>query len=172
LLQTLYLLNDGEILNEVTRRDGWIARLERQFDPNPRPAKPVANAGPAINRFTEQSARAQVVKNLGRKIAELRTAGKTEDAGRLERVQKAAERAPQPVLQAPAPRSAPSPGSPGPADLRHWIEEAYLRTVCRLPSDQERARSEEYLRGAPTPARGMRDVLWALLNTDEFIVNH
>lgn len=52
------------------------------------------------------------------------------------------------------------------------IREAYLRTLSRLPTVSESKRSEAYLKGAPKLQTGMRDLLWALLNTKEFITNH
>jgi hypothetical protein len=52
------------------------------------------------------------------------------------------------------------------------IEEAYLRCVSRKPTDQEMERCRQYLRAAPNVSAGVRDVLWALLNTKEFITNH
>ncbi|MGC3969421.1 MAG: hypothetical protein QM775_19295 [Pirellulales bacterium] len=55
------------------------------------------------------------------------------------------------------------------ADL---INEAYLRTFTRYPSKDELATAEEYVKTAETPAVGLRDLVWALLNTKEFVVNH
>lgn len=52
------------------------------------------------------------------------------------------------------------------------IEEAYLRCVSRPPTDRELERCRQYLRAAPNASTGVRDVLWALLNTKEFITNH
>src|SRR5262249_17703046 len=56
-----------------------------------------------------------------------------------------------------------------PADA---IEEAYLRTLNRLPDAREAAVAARYLADAGEPAKGIRDLLWALLNTKEFITNH
>jgi hypothetical protein len=52
------------------------------------------------------------------------------------------------------------------------IEEAYLRTLNRLPDEREAAVAARYLTGSDEPAKGIRDLLWALLNTKEFITNH
>jgi hypothetical protein len=51
------------------------------------------------------------------------------------------------------------------------IVEAYLRTVGRLPNDRELKTAGEYLAEAEDMASGMKDLLWALLNTKEFVVN-
>lgn len=52
------------------------------------------------------------------------------------------------------------------------IDELYLATLSRLPTAQERERVREALTSAPTRAEGFEDLLWALLNTAEFISNH
>ncbi len=52
------------------------------------------------------------------------------------------------------------------------IEEAYLRCFSRLPESAERARCRRHLENAADLREGMRDLLWALLNTKEFLMNH
>jgi hypothetical protein len=52
------------------------------------------------------------------------------------------------------------------------IREAYLRTLSRLPEETELVRCRQHLAGARNPTDGLRDLLWALLNTQEFITNH
>ncbi|WP_197443157.1 DUF1549 domain-containing protein [Lignipirellula cremea] len=56
--------------------------------------------------------------------------------------------------------------------LEDAIAQAYLRTVSRQPTSQELTDCREFLRASTSPAEGLRDVLWALLNTQEFITNH
>ena len=55
-------------------------------------------------------------------------------------------------------------------DPEELIRGAYLRVLSRLPSEQEAGIARKYLEGRNTVA-GLRDLLWALLNTKEFIVN-
>lgn len=52
------------------------------------------------------------------------------------------------------------------------IREAWLRTFSRPPSDEELAIGRERLATTGDPLSGLRDVLWALLNSKEFILNH
>ena len=52
------------------------------------------------------------------------------------------------------------------------IREAFLRTVSRPPTEAELARGREHFTQVDGVSDGMRDLLWALLNTKEFIVNH
>jgi hypothetical protein len=58
------------------------------------------------------------------------------------------------------------------AKIEQFITQAYLRSLSRYPKDDELARSVNYVNTAEDTVGGVRDVLWALLNTKEFIVNH
>jgi hypothetical protein len=62
-------------------------------------------------------------------------------------------------------------GGDGPDDER-TVREAYLRTVSRPPTDREAEVALGYLRQAGDGPQALRDLLWALLNTKEFITNH
>ena len=59
----------------------------------------------------------------------------------------------------------------GPFDPDQVIREAYLRTLGRTPSGEEEEIARGYFRESGN-TKGMRDLLWALLNTKEFITNH
>ena len=48
----------------------------------------------------------------------------------------------------------------------------YLRTLSRYPNDQEFERALAYLDKSDNVANGLRDLVWAVVNTEEFIVNH
>lgn len=52
------------------------------------------------------------------------------------------------------------------------IDEIYLVTLSRLPSDAERKACMTYMSESPTPAEGLRGVMWSLLNTREFLLQH
>jgi len=52
------------------------------------------------------------------------------------------------------------------------VREAYLRVLSRYPKDDELDRALDHLQQAKGDRSGLRDLLWALLNTKEFITNH
>jgi hypothetical protein len=52
------------------------------------------------------------------------------------------------------------------------VEEMYLRTLSRFPDDEERRTAEQAIAKAGEPKRGYEDLLWALLNSKEFLYNH
>jgi len=52
------------------------------------------------------------------------------------------------------------------------VEELFLGTLSRFPTDAEKANALKYIATEKTRAYGLQDVLWALINTREFILNH
>ena len=59
-----------------------------------------------------------------------------------------------------------------PLDKRKLIDETWLRTVGRTANEQEQSRALKHLAESPSLAEGVSDLLWALLNTKEFLLNH
>jgi hypothetical protein len=57
-------------------------------------------------------------------------------------------------------------------DQPKLIRQVYLRTLSRLPTPDEVDRCTQYLAQADSPQAGAKGLLWALINTKEFIVNH
>lgn len=58
------------------------------------------------------------------------------------------------------------------SDDRKLIEELYLSTLSRLPSDEELASSLEFVQSTASRDAGMHDMLWTLLNLREFLFIH
>jgi hypothetical protein len=56
-------------------------------------------------------------------------------------------------------------------DDRRVVEAVYLATLCRLPTDEEAARSLKVLAGSPNKQESAQDLMWALLNTPAFLFN-
>ena len=52
------------------------------------------------------------------------------------------------------------------------IEELYLASVSRFPTKEEQAVALQALAGAKEKQKAAEDVLWALLNSKEFLFNH
>lgn len=52
------------------------------------------------------------------------------------------------------------------------IEEVFLATVSRLPGEAEHAACLKYVRQSASAAEGLRGVMWSLLNTREFLLQH
>jgi hypothetical protein len=58
------------------------------------------------------------------------------------------------------------------ARLDQILEELFLRTVSRPPTEEEMREARADLAKAGDPIDGVRDLLWVMLNTREFTVNH
>ncbi len=65
-----------------------------------------------------------------------------------------------------------SSGAPSREALEAVIGEVWLRTLGRKPRSEEVMRALEHYQQAGTVADGTRDLLWALINTKEFLLNH
>lgn len=165
LLQTIYLRNDQTMLGMLDRNGGWLRQIDSTVD-HSRPkleARQVrlSDALAASERQMQAAQSAgdpQRVKELRREIKRFRR--QSEQAARAAK-QKNAEQDEQRNSDSP-------PIAVVPDEL---IREAYLRTLSRLPKDDERQVALRYLSDAETLAAGMKDLLWALVNTKEFIVN-
>ena len=59
-----------------------------------------------------------------------------------------------------------------PEKLQEAVKETYLRTLSREPEKDELDKALAYVESSDDHLNGVRDLLWALLNTKEFIVNH
>lgn len=57
-------------------------------------------------------------------------------------------------------------------DVDKTITEVFLRTVSRPPTSDELAQARADVASAKEPVDGLRDLLWAMINTREFKVNH
>jgi hypothetical protein len=55
---------------------------------------------------------------------------------------------------------------------RERIEELYLATLSRLPDESEMQTCLRHLAEAESPEKGLQSVLWGLLNTREFVLQH
>jgi hypothetical protein len=56
--------------------------------------------------------------------------------------------------------------------LPEMVEELYLATVSRSPRREEVGRAMQWIARAPSQREGLQDLLWALLNSREFLFNH
>jgi hypothetical protein len=57
-------------------------------------------------------------------------------------------------------------------DEKGRVEELYLLTLGRLPQEAELRACAKYLKESATPVKGLQGILWSLLNTREFVLQH
>jgi hypothetical protein len=58
------------------------------------------------------------------------------------------------------------------AEAGRRIDEAYLWTLSRLPTEAERQICLDYIKKSSSPQKGLEGLMWSLLNTSEFLLNH
>lgn len=57
-------------------------------------------------------------------------------------------------------------------DNERFIEELYLSSLCRFPTEKERTTALKYLIKASNRADGVMDLIWTVFNTEEFLFQH
>ncbi|MCL4204431.1 MAG: DUF1549 domain-containing protein [Pirellulaceae bacterium] len=168
LLQTVYLHNDQEVLRLIeSRRGGWVEQAARQLRGG------AAETGTAASGSTEARGQRYLQGQIAEAEARIRRLRQSGDKRAAEQLQTrvAAMKKRLESLQ-PAKVAAPAPTQIATADLNGLIRQTYLRTVSRYPGEDEIGRARQYLEESGDPVKGMQDLLWALLNTKEFLVNH
>ena len=158
LLQTVFLRNDDEMLQMIRRDDGWL----RQFDP---PALPPAQQA-------ELKTAQDSVGKLTAHLAALDENGKTERAALVRPLLKRAREKLAPLAAAAQEARRRADEAYEALDFSALVRDAYLRTLSREPTAEEQARVERHLHETPDHRAAMQDIVWALLNTKEFILNH
>jgi hypothetical protein len=61
---------------------------------------------------------------------------------------------------------------PEDAAIDSLIHEAYQRSLSRTPTKDELGRGRDHLKSDENTIEALRDLMWALLNTQEFLTNH
>lgn len=150
LLQTVYLQNDSAVLTALEGgRGSWIEQLTK---PASKPSEDDADSARDIARLKLRLDKARKQKNadqVQRLQAQLRELEETAD-------KEAAEAESRPLG----------------LDEPMLVRQAYLRTLSRTPTPEEMDRCLAFLSEAESPAAGAKGLLWTLINTKEFIVNH
>lgn len=164
LLQTVYLQNDAEMLSMIDRKGGWLDQIVKSTERSAKTKVEQPTETIPAGRRRKEATRAQ----LADRLEKLEKKGRVKEAGQLRtqlealdaqiEAEKATAVAEELVIEE--------------ARLPAIIEQAYLRTLSRRPAPEELKRAIEYIHDSDKPATGIRDVLWALLNTKEFIINH
>jgi hypothetical protein len=181
LLQIIYLRNDNETQALIRDRNSWVEQVMAEVSPRSRRNE---REEPAANRNNRRLANlTRQLRTTNERIEELKQS--QPDSPRIkqgeERVAElrreiAAERRRGGSNRNRADRTEPAePETPAETpkyDAREIVERAYLRTLTRYPRDEEVDAATEYLAASSDLRSGLQGLMWALLNTKEFIVNH
>ena len=154
LLQTLYLRNDPELLTALEQSKGgaWVEEIRKA-------------TSLAQGRNKGDKAEVSQLEGFIRKVEAKLSANPANKEVEAE-LKLAKEKLAK--LQ-------PSPASAEkvlPANANDYITQVFLRTVSRPPTAPEIEKARIDFAAAASTAEGVRELLWAMLNTREFMVNH
>ncbi len=154
LLQTVYLQNDQAVHTALSGgRDTWIDQISLTKS---RPTAAPERRGAAERDLVQLKVRLERAKKEG-------------DEEQVQRIE--ARLAEVEASVADRKQAEANPGGIT-LDTLSLIRQSYLRTLSRNPTPDEIARCEQYLASAASPVEGAKGLLWTLINTKEFIVNH
>lgn len=182
LLQTIFTRNDPEMLSQLSAKGGWIDELARRYK--------IKNGNNGIDRKKLGQYRVKLVATK-KQLANLK-AGlpskpgnsadaaaqkkyKSELATHKQREQALIRKAGyyQKKMTALTPKKSESgQRAELPEGVEDLITETFLRTVSRYPSNKEMELARADLEKSKNIVEGMQELLLALLNTKEFMVNH
>ncbi len=154
LLQTLFTRNDPELLGALEQAKGgaFIEEVRKATSPAQSRNKGDNKNDPGQLEGLIRKLETKLKDNPERKElqAELKEA-----KDRLAKIQ------PSPSAEKRAPASADD-----------YITQVFLRTVSRPPTATEIEKARVDIGAANSTSEGVRELLWAMLNTREFMVNH
>ena len=164
----MFLQNDRDVLGMIDQKNSsWVDQVRKEYGGESKANSTTNDSPPAdyAKRFEAQK----------KKLELLRKAGKTKEAEVIaSQLRKYKQRFGDPATSKPSEEKADNNASNEMPQEKaeELVNQAYLRTVSRYPTTNELTESVKYMASAPDAAAGARDLLWALLNTKEFIVNH
>ena len=176
LLQTVFMRNDNLVLSLVDDKSGWLAQIAKESGVD---FQPKVRRGGTARRPGNWK---QTVERYLAGIKRLRKQGNTKRAQQTSKqlatylkrfgISKQEIRGDDAALveNGANPKGKDSDDQPQ-LDVDEIVRTAYLRTLSRLPSDDEMQLAQGYVADGKG-VDGVRDLLWALVNTKEFIVNH
>jgi hypothetical protein len=150
LLQTVYLQNDVETKTRIEARDSWVTQVTVKTAKE-KPGK-------------EGDELAAQIKTLERRLERAKKQKNEEQIKKAE--QQLADLQKQVAPQTDAPEKVE------PEAVKPLVETAYLRSLSRFPTSEEMATATQYVVDEGSLTGGLQDLMWALVNTKEFIVNH
>ncbi len=190
LLQTVFLLNDASVHKQLTdSRSSWVGQVAKKFGWPAPSASPQNDAKrqqfqmllerlqtqhatfeERLATFAEKGAKRQVdAMKKARKQQLARARNQSKQLGYVKEFDgwvASLETNDQSSIEEVATKQMTE-------QQATWVtENAYLRTLSRLPTDDEAATATRFLLEDDNPTNAVAGLLWTLVNTKEFILNH
>jgi len=171
------------LLSMIDDGDGWLQEIARENNlPFTRKSQPDAQESRRDQRTQLKDRYQSHVRKLKARIQEAEEAGKESQIKALNkqlaqlrqqaRKQGVDEESSDDSPEQFKPAASEAVAQPPVIDMAKIIDEAYLRTLSRFPTADEVQTASTFIRESQDPVDGIRSVLWALVNTREFLVNH
>ncbi|NNE00668.1 MAG: DUF1549 domain-containing protein [Pirellulaceae bacterium] len=186
LLQSIYLRNDVEMHQRLTAKEGWVAQACQSLGV----PGPTANINPrqAANERQAMSMRKQIVNRIEQfkktpvdRQKKLRQGMQKQYVNAKSRMKKLGYSIPpfnelienpKAWLKADLASATKSDSKTATRTVEDLVQDVYLRTLSRFPDKDETEISVAFIEESETPAQGIESLLWALVNTKEFIISH
>jgi septal ring factor EnvC (AmiA/AmiB activator) len=160
LLQTVFLQNDRTLLTMLEgSRGSWLDQVDRQLN-----AKEI--------QAENEDRVAALEKQIEQGEAKLEKLEKQKNEKAIRQAEQRLVQLENELADLKKETAKLAGQKPAEEQVSGLVIDAYLRTVSRYPTQDELTRSLQYVQESDEAVDGVRDVLWALLNTKEFIVNH
>lgn len=187
LLQSIYLRNDIDMYNRIADRDGWVAEACKELgfaaprvgaDPKAKSRQRAADSmrKQAIIRIKQFVKLPKQRKEKSRKRIKQQHLSLTKRMSKEYHVPSFAELVADPTCWPElTPPKSPEGNGVGPdakSSLDQIVQQAYLRTLSRYPDDDETQIAVSYIVESDNPTNGIEGLMWALVNTKEFIISH
>jgi len=195
LLQTVFIRNDADVLQAMTDpKHSWLAQISKEHNLTLAIGKNAVAASPEVdgmNAMAKKDAADDLDLNIRKYKKQLeRLDDKSGNEKNIRDIKSRLALAEKRLAELKAKKGAvtiesstalavhadktPAMSLPGLDDkiATELIEEAYLRTLSRRPNSRELVTSKNAIASAESPMNGISDVLWALINSKEFILNH
>lgn len=159
LVQSVFMKNDRHIHEQINRDNGWVGTLRKELQRpsvTPKQRQDLRQAREKVKQLQAALKRAEN-KNQTKEVERLRK--------RIRQFRVRINQAERVIAEAEKPTEIQSTPD-------EWVTEAWLRTLSRFPTEDELERCREYFADDEDPVNALSGVMWALLNTKEFIVNH
>ncbi|GIX05203.1 MAG: hypothetical protein KatS3mg114_1072 [Planctomycetaceae bacterium] len=163
LLQTVFLQNDQETLDMIDRRGGWVDQVVKTYG-----GSRELQRGAAANPTRDQ---ARALEKLRERLRQARQQGDQELARKLRQEMQRLQQQLDDRVPETAHAGVTTTASASTA-ITEIITRTYLRTVNRYPTPAEQQRAAAYFEETRDLTIATRDLLWALINTKEFVLNH
>ena len=186
LLQSIYLRNDAEIHQKLSDKDGWVSQACQALGvPGPKAAVKDARAlqreRAALGLKRQFAGRIRQFNNLPEIRREKMRPQLVKEHARLVKKFSAYGFAVPPLKELLADTRAWMSADLEPVNdadevqassVDQIVDDAYLRTLSRYPDDEEKQIAVAFITESERASDGVQSLLWALVNTKEFIITH